>query len=362
MAKTKSSTGPNADPSRQVLGAGASARPADWGSAPVEEFHVPLRADYDPRWFAPLSFDFQLHTAAEFADGGAELEILRETYGNVLNKKADFTYAKHDANGWHYRVEEYLNDREHFFGRGESYAKYKQIALAELDADNGKLRGFIDPNVKTRNTKPQWRDAQVAFYAWTRRAYENAVPAGVDIPTLIKAGMSQKLRDALRAVQVGYGKNFNPEGFNPRPIKTTRGYRLGTLSDHALGTAADIRPSANAQIEPEIWKDIESFTGKSLDTPTRKRQWRDSPRQLYDALTDINSLFVSKLQEPAPAAAPGAPAAPAPKRSRGWSAFTNKWQKGFFDLPWELVSALHEEQFVWGATFGRLDLHHFELP
>lgn len=41
--------------------------------------------------------------------------------------------------------------------------------------------------------------------------------------------------------------------------------------------------------------------------------------------------------------------------------FVEKYRNGFFDLPWALVKELHEEQFLWGATFKRVDLHHFEL-
>jgi hypothetical protein len=41
--------------------------------------------------------------------------------------------------------------------------------------------------------------------------------------------------------------------------------------------------------------------------------------------------------------------------------FLNEWGTGFFNLPWELVKDLHEEGFLWGATFDDPDLHHFEL-
>jgi hypothetical protein len=41
--------------------------------------------------------------------------------------------------------------------------------------------------------------------------------------------------------------------------------------------------------------------------------------------------------------------------------FIGEWQKGFFNLPWELVKEFHEEGFLWGATFEHPDLHHFEL-
>jgi hypothetical protein len=35
---------------------------------------------------------------------------------------------------------------------------------------------------------------------------------------------------------------------------------------------------------------------------------------------------------------------------------------GFFTLSWELVEALSDSGFIWGATFSKnVDLHHFEL-
>jgi hypothetical protein len=82
-----------------------------------------------------------------------------------------------------------------------------------------------------------------------------------------------------------------------RPIKATKGYRLGTLSDHALGTAIDIRPAQNAQIEAADWKRIQDFTGKTLDRTTRKNRWATSPQLLQGAIQEINDEFVKRLQQ-----------------------------------------------------------------
>lgn len=150
-------------------------------------------------------------------------------------------------------------------------------------------------------------------------------------------------------------------------MKTARGYRFGTLSDHALGLAMDIDPAHNAQIEARQWQHILGYTGRSLDRATRCAQWRDAPEHLHRALSEISELFVRQLS--AALAATGESGATALQNVVSLSPdlrglglpFVRKWQNGFFNLPWELVKKIHEEGFPWGATFSRMDLHHFEL-
>lgn len=333
-------------------------------------WHPPMRepSDAEP-WHPPLKLPPR-YTSAELAEGEEEIALLREVYGNVLNASAKLAYAHFTDKRWQYRTEEYLDDRAAFFGSTRDYLAYREVARAELDAEDGKLRRKIDPSEGTRAVRPRWRDAQVAFYAWTRRAYEKKVGAGVNVPAL-NAGMSKTLEAALRQVRADYGKGFNPQGFNPRPIKATAGYRLGTLSDHALGTAIDIRPATNAQIEAAAWRHILDYTGRTLDLASRRLQWTNAPRDLLAAIAGINDEFVKKLREAVAAevqkglddgAALGAVVKADTHRSKLKESFVKRWRGGFFDLPWELVKELHEEKFIWGATFARLDLHHFELP
>jgi hypothetical protein len=330
-------------------------------------WHVPLAAD---GWHAPLLLPSR-YSEAEHAQAENEIRLLREVYGNVLNASAKLAYAYFSEKRWKYRTEEYLEDRGAFFGSNEDFSTYAETARTELDADDGKLRRKIDPATESRPLLPRWREAQVVFYAWTRRAYEKKLGAAVNVPALISAGKSKTLEAALRQVRADYGKGFSPQGFNPRPIKATKGYRLGTLSDHALGTAIDIRPAQNAQIEAADWQRIQDFTGKTLDRMTRKNQWTTSPQLLHGAFKEINDEFVKRVghaiagQQAAGqtgAAAFSAAVKADPHLSKLGEKFVKRWQNGFFDLPWELLKELHEEKFVWGAVFNRLDLHHFELP
>jgi hypothetical protein len=360
----------SSDPSRShppavqpgPIGLGRQATSSRW--------HPPLAAPaQEESWHPPLLLPSR-YTDAERSAGESDLAMLRAVYGNVLNQSAKLAYAYYSDHGWKYRVEEYLDDRAAFFGSAEAYRGYAQTARTELDADGEKLRGYLDPATQSRPAMPHWRDAQVIFYAWTRRAYENELGAGVSIPYFIQAGMSERLRAALKQVQADYGKGFNPQGFNPRPIKATGGYRLGTLSDHALGTAVDIRPNTNAQIEASEWQEILAYTGKTLDVATRRNRWSTAPRELFAAIQEINDAFVTKLRDAVAAElvtekTDGAALAKVVKADAHLgklNRFIGRWRNGFFDLPWELVDALHESKFVWGATFGRLDLHHFELP
>jgi hypothetical protein len=350
-------------------------------------------------WHPPMVDPATQRSQLELSEGEDELRILRETYVMVLNQSGKRAYAYQD-NGWKYRVEEYLAHRDAFFGSLAKYSTYKQTAQTELDDNKEKLRGRIEPPLERRPTLRNWREAQVSFYAWTRRAYENVVPAGTNIPALINAGNSKKLEEALKKVRADYGKPFKAGGFNPRPIKTPDGYRLGTISDHALGEAIDIRAPTNAQIEAKQWEQILNFTGKQLDTATRKAKWKTAPQELHTAIVEINTQFVTRLEAAVAkeaaklaAAKPAAGAEPAAKETAKEAAakaakaaaksdadalaaaikadphltklgakFIERWRRGFFDLPWDLVKELHEEAFIWGAVFGRLDLHHFELP
>jgi hypothetical protein len=336
-----------------------------------ETWHPPLREpSAEASWHPPLLIPSR-YSEAERGSAESELGLLREVYGNVLDSSGKRAYAHFTERRWQYRVEEYLDHRAAFFGSTAQYLAYLELARAELEAEDGKLRRKIDPAESTRPVLPHWREAQVYFYAWTRRAFEKQLGAGVNVPALINAGKSKALEAALRQVRADYGQGFNPQGFNPRPIKATRGYRLGTLSDHALGTAIDIRPSTNAQIEASDWQHILSYTGRSLDLPTRRELWVIAPRELHDALVKINEVFVKQVRDAVAvelakdqpeAAALAAVVKADVQLSKLSGRFVGRWRNGFYDLPWELIKELHEEKFIWGATFGRLDLHHFELP
>jgi hypothetical protein len=341
-------------------GAGA---PAGW--------FPPMAADWAPqRWHPPLRPDVVLYTDAELAAGVDELELLREVYGGVLDQSGKLPYAVFGQNGWEYRANEYLNQRDSFFGSAQQYEAYKQVAVAELDADGGKLRNVLDPNVGVRKNLPRWKEGQAPFYAWTRKAYEKELGAGADVPKVINANQSPALRAALKQVRADFKGPFREEGFNPRPIKTTKGYRLGTLSDHALGLAVDINTATNAQIESADWKAILDFVGKTLDTKTRAAKWKSAPEELHTSIKEINDLFVKNLAD-AIAAKEATGLATDKARAAVFSedknlarlskGFRARWLNGFFDLPWALVKELHEEKLIWGATFDRVDLHHFEL-
>lgn len=357
----------------QVMGASIAPVSQGGGSMPAG-WHTPLGPDWAPgeskQWHAPLQAGVSLYSHTELGAGSDQIELLREVYGMVLDASGGYPYAVFGNHGWEYRTDPYLSQRDSFFGSATLYAEYERAAIAELEADGGKLRGNIEPNKAVRAHRPRWKEAQGVFYAWTRKAYERELGAGADIPKVINANQSPALRAALKRVRADYKHPFREEGFNPRPIKTTKGYRLGTLSDHAVGMAVDINTATNAQIETKDWQTILDFTGKSLDATTRESQWKTAPQQLHTAIKEINDLFVQKLND-----AIAAKEATGLQRTAAFDAvlkedthlkklnvkFVKRWQGGFFDLPWDLVKELHEEKLIWGAIFKRVDLHHFEL-
>ena len=320
-----------------------------------------------------------------------ELKLLVEVYGSVKTKSGKKSYSYYEkAKGkkkptLKYRVDDYVKDRNDFFDSAKAYRDYLSLAREELDADEAKLRKYVEPGKEVRKKVAEWRKAQDVFYAWVRKAYQKSLGESVDIPKLIKSQMSEKLQKALQQVKVDYGQSFQYGGFNPRPMKLN-GYRLGTISEHGLGTAVDIESKKNAHIEESEWQAIVAFTGKSLSQAGSK--WKTTPKELYDSIKEINDEFVKKLSEAiketeeAAKKATGAPSATDEEKKKAAAVKANplkaaaeqnaalkkigykflaEWRNGFFDLPWQLVKELQEEGFLWGATFSHPDLHHFEL-
>ena len=322
-----------------------------------------------------------------FKDNEDELKLLVKTYGVIKNSQGNKSYVYWKNKKKQYRVSEYTSQRNSFFGSESKYREYKKMAHDELNANKKKLRRVIEPPLAKRKKVSSWEDAQDVFYAWVRKAYEKKLGDKVDIPKLIKSQMSEKLKKALKQVKLDYGKSFQAGGFNPRPMKL-QGYRMGTISEHAIGTAIDIESAKNAHIKTSIWKNILSFTGKSLEHSSRKNKWKSNPKDLYDEIKAINDEFVKKLKKSmdntVAAAKNIAEAKDATVKQKAEYerikknplsaameqnihlknidiSFLKKWKNGFFNLPWELIKELHEEEFLWGATFSHPDLHHFEL-
>lgn len=333
---------------------------------PVGAWHPALAPGWEPNPYAPpMSMLTELDKAA------SELRLLREVYGDVLDKD-EVPYGQFDKNGTVLFGERYLRDRDNFIGPGATYEAYRAKALAELDADGGKLRNRILPPADERAKFPRWREAQVPFYMWVRRGYDVALASRnltVDIPSLIRTGTNQKLRDALKQVRSDYGQNFPQQvDLVARPIKFNYNFKLGTLSDHAFGRAVDIDPDHNPQIREADWADILTLTGESLDRPTRTSQWGATPQALHGAIKKISDAFGAKVDELV-AAQPDAKDplqaaidADATLKRLNKNFRISKWRNGFFNLEWKLVKELHDEGLVWGATFKNPDLHHFELP
>ena len=224
----------------------------------------------------------------------------------------------------------------------------------------------------------QARQQQI-FYRWVRKAYQKKYGDDVDVPELIRKGMSQKLaekiaevRGTVRVKKV-HDEAFHAGGFNPRPIKFAHHYLLGTLSEHATGMAVDIDDKQNAQLTAEEWRFIEGLVGVKVN---RSGRWNSeaAAEGLWNDIAKENKLFVDKVAAEvkriqAPAAA-SHPAAKAAKQATPLQEVLGKhfdslspWATtGFFHLPLELVLELHAHGFTWGATFStNVDLHHFEL-
>jgi hypothetical protein len=244
----------------------------------------------------------------------------------------------------------------------------------------------------------QGRQQQI-FYRWVRKAYKRKYGDDVNVPELIRRGMSQKLADEIKAVRgsirvkKAHEEQFHAGGFNPRPIKYDHHYLLGTLSEHATGMAVDLDDKQNPQLTVPEWEFIEKLVGKSV---VRSGRWATeaAAEGLWKDIKEVSDLFVKKLasevrriekdraekEKAAQAGAKkpdaGVPALKGPPAAKPPSAKSpleevlgthfkslSHWSTtGFFHLPLELVLELHAHGFTWGATFSsNVDLHHFQI-
>jgi hypothetical protein len=322
----------------------------------------------------PEAPQLSVFSSAELLGATEELELLTGAYELAMqssNAKVDF--ARHRADPGTYKVEAYLRARDAWFGSSLEYQAYRELAARELT--DGELRGRIDPNPKQRARFGRWREAQAIFYAWTRRGYERKLGSSINIPALIIGQDSPRLKAALSQVSLRSGHSFAQGTFNPRPEKTPIGYRLGTISEHAFGNAIDIDATHNQQLYAKEWAAIQSFTDapKELADPAvRKAQWHSNPKELHTAISELSREFSARFQQALDVQKRVHPDVSqeawfealkrdTPKLAAITTDRLRALARGFFSLSWDVVGALHEAQFLWGATFRTPDLHHFEL-
>jgi hypothetical protein len=308
------------------------------------------------------------------SDAARELEVLRKVYGSVTGANSRSAYRHKDpvTKKLVDNVDEYVMDRTSYFG-GE-YESFRAEALAELEA-NPVLRKLIEPPPEARKKHPDiWEEAQTTFYAWVRRgmllAFEKAGKKDVSVPATILGGMTEDLKKQLAKVRAQYKGDFKAGGFNPRPMKGAGGYRLGTISEHALGLAVDIDHTKNAHIQVAArWNAILSVA--NVAAINRTATWKTTPKDLYDHIKAANDGFLKAVADGLKKAASekkeGKEAtafmlASDPRLKTIGESFINEWgSKGFFNMEWELVKAFHDAGFRWGAVFGTVDIHHFEM-
>lgn len=332
-----------------------------------------------PELYSPGFLPAALGTAITDADK-AEFEIIKKM--PVYNSRRR-PYRNVNA---------YVSDRTLYFGPPSVYAAFAAESDAEL-ADTQwvrknhtrTLRSMIEFNHKNEAQKQQ------IFYRWVRKAYKRKYGDDVDVPELIRKGMSQELADKIADVRGSirvkkiHDEQFHAGGFNPRPIKFNHHYLLGTLSEHATGMAVDIDDKQNAQLTVAEWKFIEDLVGKSV---VRSGRWASetAAEALWNDIKRVNDLFVEKIAAEVKRiekeriekgkAEQGASKPVTSRLAKPQQLMTPlqeilgqhfgsllQWATtGFFHLPLDLVLELHAHGFTWGATFStNVDLHHFEL-
>jgi hypothetical protein len=90
-------------------------------------------------------------------------------------------------------INEYISDRDRYFGSSISCALFAAESAAELANTSwykgkyGTLKSRLDFNGKNEEAKQQ------IFYRWVRRAYKHRYGDKVDVPEIIRQGMSEEL-------------------------------------------------------------------------------------------------------------------------------------------------------------------------
>lgn len=292
-------------------------------------------------------------------------------------------------------INQYISDRTLYFGAPSAY----RFFAAESDDELINTKWVRKKHTRTLRSMIEFNDnleMQKIFYRWVRKAYKRKYGDDVNVPELIRKGMSQELADKIAEVRGSIrvkkirDEQFQAGGFNPRPVKYQHHYLLGTLSEHGTGMAVDIDDKQNAQLTIDEWKFIEDLVDKHIGRTGRWHTEADA-ESLWKDINDINDLFVRKVaaevqrvkkrteekkaqEEAAKAKAPKPADAVKVKPSAKiltpleevlgkHHASLKDWvTSGFFHLPLDLVLELHAHGFTWGATFStNVDLHHFEL-
>src|SRR5215470_5096913 len=162
-----------------------------------------------PELYSPGFLPAPLGTAITDADK-AEFEIIKKM--PVYNSRRR-PYRN---------VNDYVSDRTLYFGSPSVYATFAAESDAELantqwvrKNHTRTLRSMIEFNHKNEAQKQQ------IFYRWVRKAYKRKYGDDVDVPELIRKGMSQELADKIADVRGSirvkkiHEEQFHAGGFNP---------------------------------------------------------------------------------------------------------------------------------------------------
>ena len=196
-------------------------------------------------------------------------------------------------------VNSYVSDRTLYFGAPSLYASFAADSDAELESTKW-VRKKHTRTLRSMLEFGKHPQQQQIFYRWVRRAYKNKYGDEVDVPELIRKGMSEELagkiadvRGSIRVKKI-HDEDFKAGGFNPRPVKLANHYILGTLSEHATGMAVDIEDAKNPQLTLEEWKFIETLTGEKVN---RSNRWtsEDDAEDLWSDISDLSDAFVQKV-------------------------------------------------------------------
>ena len=143
----------------------------------------------------------RLAVQKEISEGERDLELLVRVYGGVADSGGS-SYVKpkkKKKDKTEYRSDDYISNRDRYFGGASEYAAFLSKAREDLDADaKPTLRYYVEPNNAVRGEHSDWQQAQDIFYAWVKKAFEKSPESIVDgtrmdFASVIRSQMSEKL-------------------------------------------------------------------------------------------------------------------------------------------------------------------------
>lgn len=275
---------------------------------------------------------------------------------------------------------EYLNFRKTIFGSNQKYKKsldssFKQINSKELQ---NYLNSHMEKFKNYSNKDERLLYCGYSLFTWTRRGlnYEGfkdlkslIISEGFEQSKPIRAKMISNLQSIANSIKTTL--TIHEGAIRPKKVGDSYSYNLGTYSDHGFGFAIDINENSTATISSEVWNKIVEISKVQFDRFIEYPINNDEAklRNYFDKLIEVQNNFINNYIINEENYREVNSSISDKNLLSTLKGFKSKYEntrtpiKTFFNIPFEVIKALLDENWVWGITFNKqADLHHFQFP